>query len=189
MNLNDMTVTELRKLASECSISGRSTMKKAELIEAITAHREAEEGVTQDAELEYHEDEDGFAYYLPKTETSSSSSSDHNPDTQGLPGAFDFTETEPQRVFTTKTATEVQDVVSVEMERTRPGGGMMYVFRNDVGVLTAVKFLKRGCRWEIVDHKNGILFVVKGGSLQKVAKRWAKKLGYWANRIDVTTAY
>lgn len=37
MNFNDMTVSELRKLAAELGISGRSTMKKAELIAALSA--------------------------------------------------------------------------------------------------------------------------------------------------------
>lgn len=37
MNLNLMTVSELRKLAVEFGIAGRSTMKKAELIAALSA--------------------------------------------------------------------------------------------------------------------------------------------------------
>lgn len=37
MNLNLMTVSELRKLAAQFGIAGRSTMKKAELIAALSA--------------------------------------------------------------------------------------------------------------------------------------------------------
>jgi hypothetical protein len=37
MNLNDMTAAELRKLAAQHKIAGRSTMKKAELVAALSA--------------------------------------------------------------------------------------------------------------------------------------------------------
>jgi hypothetical protein len=45
MNLNDMTVTELRKLAASFEVSGRSTMRKAELVSAIEAAEIAAESV------------------------------------------------------------------------------------------------------------------------------------------------
>jgi hypothetical protein len=37
MNLNNMTTPELRKTAAQFNIAGRSTMKKAELIDALNA--------------------------------------------------------------------------------------------------------------------------------------------------------
>ncbi len=37
MNLNEMTVSELRKIAAQFKVTGRSTMKKAELIDALSA--------------------------------------------------------------------------------------------------------------------------------------------------------
>lgn len=37
MNLNDMTAPELRKLAAKYNVTGRSTMKKAELVKALSA--------------------------------------------------------------------------------------------------------------------------------------------------------
>ncbi len=38
-SLNDRTVDELRNIASDMKIKGRSKMKKAELVEAIRNHR------------------------------------------------------------------------------------------------------------------------------------------------------
>jgi hypothetical protein len=37
MKLNNMTTSELRKTAAQFNIAGRSTMKKAELIDALNA--------------------------------------------------------------------------------------------------------------------------------------------------------
>ena len=48
-NLNDLTVDELQDLAAEADISGRSTMNKAELVEALS---DTEEDVAPEPEEE-----------------------------------------------------------------------------------------------------------------------------------------
>lgn len=176
MNLNDMTVTELRKLAARHNVTGRSTMKKAELIAALSAPEIAdlvELSVTVD-----------------QMEETPAPASDHNPDMAGQVAAVDLSalpvlmDTKPQRVYSVPV-----DGVRIEMERTGSRRGWADLFTNDAGLQRTIRIVKHGRTWELVDHKDGILIVVKARTFGKLAKRWAKKLGVWADEIRIVSAF
>lgn len=177
MNINDMTVTELRKLAAQHNITGRSTMKKAELIAALTAPEIVdlvELSVTVDA-----------------MEETPAPASDHNPndgqvaavDLPALPILVDF---KPQRVYSVPAPRKYRDVT---FERTEPGRVLAEMYTNEAGITRSVPVVKNGKTWELVDHVDGVLTVVKARSFGKLAKRWAKKVGVWADDIRVINAF
>lgn len=177
MNLNDMTAAELRKLAAQHKIAGRSTMKKAELVAALSAPKIADlvELSTTVAQMD---------------ETPAPAPvSDHNP-TDGQVAAVDLsvlsvlTDTKPQRVYTTP-AEPIRKDRTVTFERTEPGRALAEMYTNESGITRSVPVVKNGKVWELVDHRNGVAFVVKARSFGKLAKRWAKKVGVWAAEVRV----
>jgi hypothetical protein len=201
MNLNDMTVLQLREIAAELYVNGRSKMKKADLITAIEAAEQAlrdneaakneylnasdAERKAARAEMEERNrpqtgteeiDLSGMATMLGR-DIFGTPSSDHNPDTEGRPAAIDVT---PNPTFVKPVRN-----VNVEIERDTRGGRMMYVFEED-GDMQSIRLVKRGRRWETVIDRNYSRFVVKAGSLRKLVKQWAKKSGAWAKQIDIT---
>ncbi len=175
MNLSTMTVTELRKLAAQHKIAGRSTMKKAELIDALSAPE-----VTNLVELSVAVNE------MDETEVSASAS-DHNP-TDGRVAAVDLSalpilvDTKPQRIYTTPAPRKDREVI---FERTEPGRALADMYTNESGITRSVPIVKNGKVWELVDHHNGVVFVVKARTFGKLAKRWAKKVGVWATEVRV----
>lgn len=174
MNLSNMTAAELRKLAAQHKIAGRSTMKKAELIDALSAPE-----IANLVELTVTVNE------MDET-PAPAPASDHNPDTDGRASAVDLSalpilvDTKPQHVY----SVPVQGV-RVEMERNAPGRALAEISTNEAGISRSVTVVKHGRVWKLVDHKGGILFVVKARTLQKLAKTWARKLGLWADDIRV----
>jgi hypothetical protein len=180
MNLNDMTVTKLRKIAANFDVPGRSTMRKAELVSAIEAAEIAAESVELFKQ----------AYRVP---------SDHNPYTEGRVAAIDvvgnfpsvFKDAPSVRIHADGSQTygpyvrsEVESV-NVEIERDPRGGRMMYVFTED-GDMQSIRLIKNGRRWETVLDKNYSRIAVKAATLPKLVKAWSKKAGVWAQQIDIT---
>lgn len=176
MNLSTMTVTELRKLAAQHKIAGRSTMKKAELIDALSAPE-----IANLVELTVAVDE------MDET-PAPAPASDHNPDTDGRASAVDLSalpilvDTKPQRVYTTPAPRKDREVI---FERTEPGRALAEMYTNESGITRSVPVVKNGKVWELVDHHNGVVFVVKARTFGKLAKRWAKKVGVWAAEVRV----
>lgn len=164
--LQDMTRTDLYNLAKDANLPGRSKMTKAQLIDALTA-LQAEVLDTQAPEVQdyYTEDE------------STPAQSDHSPNTDGLPTAWDIiTDTKPQRVYTAPLKMNAQVV------RDNPGTG--YV---QMGKHMAI-FVREGSRWALVTQ-TGETFEIRSRSIGKMVKRWAKRLNIWADNIEVARTF
>lgn len=187
MELFQITVKNAREIAAELNISGRSKMNKSELVDAINA---------TGAEVDYERDADGRAIFFVKKETGAveTPASDHNPDTAGQVAAVDLsvlsilTDIKPQRVYSVPATPERKDR-TVTFERTEPGRALAEMYTNEAGITRSVPAVKNGKVWELVDHRNGVMFVVKARSFGKLAKRWAKKVGVWADDIRVIREY
>jgi len=179
--LQDMTRTDLYNLAKDANLPGRSKMTKDQLLEALIA-AQAEVLAAQAPEVEeyYTEDE--------------TPASDHNPRTEGQVAAVDLPalsllpilmDTKPQRIYTTPAPRKYRDVT---FERTEPGHALAEMYTNESGITRSTRAVKNGKVWELVDHRNGVLIVVKARTFNKLAKRWAKKVGVWADDIQVISA-
>lgn len=186
-NIDRLTVIDLRAIAADLKIAGRSKMKRAELVAAIT---EAEAVNAATAEHENEEIDltstidDMVSGWLPVEVASS----DHNPDTAGLPAARDITDPNPVKVFTSRGNTEPVELDDrVRVDITRYDQGKADARMNDrYGFEYWAQVVRQGRRWLLIDSRNGREdFTVRAGSLTKLAKRWAKKLGVYAERIDV----
>lgn len=173
MNLNAMTVSELRQLAAQHKIAGRSTMKKADLIDALSAPEIAdlvELSVTVDQMEE-------------------TPASDHTPDTEGQPAAVDLstlpvlTDTKPRRVYSVP-----REGVRLDVDHYDSRAATIDVYTNAAGLDRILYASKKGRVWEIATEDNGVRTVVRALSLNKLVKRWAKKAGIWAD-ITITRSY
>lgn len=76
--------------------------------------------------------------------------------------------------------TEDDQPTKVAVARTQPGKATATATYNG-NELTAV-IRKVGTRWELRD--GNIHF--RSGSLEKLSKKWARRLGFWADTIEVT---
>jgi hypothetical protein len=157
MNLNEMTVTELRKLAAECNVVGRSTMKKAELIDAIRAFEAA------------------AADELSAAETVSEDAVDAR--------------TRAEYAAADAEAGELLDAVLGEY--VEPTGGEIAILRDAPGrAIVTAAFDGRTVGGSIVRQGNRYMLVagtikLKANSLNKLAKLFAKRLGFYADVIDI----
>lgn len=165
MNLNLMTVSELRKLAAQFGIAGRSTMKKAELIAALSADEfagslEIMGGV---AELEAEEREMNEIRAEIAAESADAEAGDLLDEVLGEYVAP--TGSQGRIAITKYSANEAIATTAFEVDSI--GGRVTR---------------ERG-RWVLRDGKH----TIRAKTLGKVAKQWAKKLGIYATSIDVET--
>jgi hypothetical protein len=162
MNLSDMTVSQLRKLAAQFGIPGRSTMKKAELVEALSDPEIADFvalSVTVDAiPADVH-------------------MSDHNPDTEGRPAALDITARTTRR----RENGNVQIRITKAPHGTARADAVMVMHDFEY----EAELVREGRTWTLYDQQGPKRIVIRGGSLEKVAKRWARRLNAWADRIAI----
>jgi Rho termination factor-like protein len=212
MNLNDMPVTELRKLAASFGISGRSTMKKAELVAALSAPEivnfvelsvtvdKMDDAEAVEAATKEHEDEeidltstidaviDGW---LPEEVNHS----DHNPHTDGRPAAIDVVgnsvaamidQLPPNRIrFNRPPVQQFARTYTNEVAILRDAPGRAIVTAAFDGRTVGGSIVRRG--------KTLVLTAgsvrVTGNTFEKVAKRLAKALDFHADRIDVARSF
>lgn len=215
MNLNDtltdMTVAELRKLAARFDITGRSKMAKAQLVRELADPDIADVvelaiSVTETEEILADEDavaaiEEFDINTLPDPDGSNTLPVPDGPwfdeddaetmdDLRALlANAEADAECDRARRLAEYDAEEEVRGHRVEMEQTGSRAAQADLSANDFGISRSVPAVKNGRTWELVDHKDGVLFVVKARTLTKLAKRWAKKLGVWADDIRVTKEY
>lgn len=166
MNLTAMTVSELRQLAAQHKIAGRSTMKKADLIDALSAIVDQTDETPAPVSAAYH-----------------------NPDTEGRAAALDLsalpvlTDTKPQRVDSVPT-----EGLRLDVDHYESRAATIDVYTNEAGLDRILHATKKGRVWEIATEKEGVRTAVRALSLNKLVKRWAKKTGIWAD-ITITRSY
>jgi hypothetical protein len=246
MNLTDMTVPQLRSLAASFGVTGRSTMKKAELIAALSTPEIAElvalsvtvaemsAADVADAATKEHEDEeidltstidnmiegwlkpveetpsvfngappvhtsaDGTQTYGPYVPSCVDSAiSDHNPDTEGRPAAFDVVgdsaaaiidQIAPNRVrFNTPPVQQVARTYRNEVVILRDAPGTAIVTAAFNGETVAGSIVRRGKRLVLTVTELDIR--VKGSTFEQVAKRLAKAIGFHVDVIDVAREF
>jgi hypothetical protein len=169
MNLSDMTVTELRKLAAELEISGRSKMKKADLIATITRAQ-------MDAKWE-----------------AEPQASDHNPVTGEVtavditaPAPFDMSrmavlaDTVPQRISVTPVKpTRTKAMITRDV----PGAAFFNISDGPSGVI-----VRYGNVFELVTG-SGETITLRARTMVKAIKRLAVKLGIHLDAIDTVKVF
>jgi hypothetical protein len=159
MNLNDMTVSELRKLAAQFGIAGRSTMKKAELVKALSAPELANL-------LELHfgiieaENEEREMNAIRAEIAAESAALDEAIDRDVEAGTYSYT----NEVAILRDAPG-RAIVTAAFDGRTVGGSIVRIGRRYL--LTA-----------------GTI-TIKANSLEKLAKLFAKRLGFRADVIDV----
>lgn len=155
--LNNMTVAELRKLAGQFHITGRSTMKKAELVRELADPDLAdlvELSVSLDEpEADEPTDTDEAAAYIE----------------EGLQNDAD--------------AGTYSFVNEVAILRDAPGRAIVTAAFD--GRTVGGSIVRKGKRLVLVAGT----VTVTGNSFEKVAKLFAMKLGFRADRIDVARGF
>lgn len=159
MNLNNMTVTELRKLAARHNVTGRSTMKKAELIAALSAPE-----IADLVELTVTVDQMDDTVTSEVTEVVEFSAAKDEPVELDNRVRIDIT-----RYDQGKADARMNDRQGFEYWAQVVRQGRRWV-------------LIDSCNGE----KN---FTIRAGSLGKLAKRWAAKLDNWADDIRVVREF
>jgi hypothetical protein len=175
MNLNDMTAPELRKLAAKFDITGRSTMKKAELVKALSVPELANllelhfgiiEAETEEREMNaIREEIAAEASYIEEgIERDEAADAEAGELLDDALGEYVAPTGSRGQVAITKystheaIATAAFDVDSIGGRVTRERG-----------------------RWVLRDRNH----TIRAKTLGKVAKLWAKKLGFHADAIDI----
>lgn len=171
MNLNDMTASELRKLAARFDVTGRSTMKKAELIAALSAPE-----IAHVVELSVTIDQ------MP----------DDEPATVEAEAAYIEEGIERDEAADAE-AGELLDAVlgeyagpiggEVAILRDAPGRAIVTAAYN--GLTTGAEITREGKRLVLRYAK----FTIKANSYEKLAKLFAQRLGFRADRIDVERSF
>lgn len=197
MNLNLMTVSELRKLAAQFGIAGRSTMKKAELIAALSADEFAGslEIMGGIAELEAEKREMNEIRAEIAAEDASVEET-----MRALANAEADAECERARRLAEYDAEDEAAYIEDGLKADADAG--TYSLVNEVAVLrdapgraiVTAAFDGRTVGGSIVRKGKRLVLVagtitVTGNSFEKVAKLFAMKLGFRADRIDVARGF
>jgi hypothetical protein len=159
MNLNEMTVSELRKLAAEYDIAGRSTMKKAQLVAAIEfayAKADAEAGELLDEVLGTETDVAAQvqAHIDAENEARAAAQRKRNRTNYATPNEVAILRDAPGRA-----------IVTAAFDGRTVGGSIVRIGRRYM--LTA-----------------GTI-TIKANTFEKIAKLFAKRLGFRADVIDI----
>lgn len=210
MNRSSMTVPQLREIAAELDIAGRSRMKKAELIAAIE-YAEAPRADSTPGGVEDHaaavaqmyaniaaEDEERAAARRARNRTNYAPApvaSDHNPHTDGRPAAWDVVgdsvsamieQDAPNRIRFDAPPMQQRPPVAVnEVAILRDAPGRAIVTAAFDGQSVGGSIVRKGKR--LVLRAGDI--TVTGTTFEKVAKLFAHKLGFRVEIIDVVRAF
>lgn len=158
MNLNDMTVSQLREIAADLEIFGRSKMKKADLIAAI----------------EYAE--------ASSADNIPGGIDDHAAAVAQMHANIDAEEEERAAARRARNRTNYASVNEVAVLRHAPGRALVTAAFDGRTVGGAI--FRKGKRLVLVAG----LITITGKSYEQVAKRFAKRLGFHADAIDVARA-
>lgn len=167
MNLSDMTVTQLREIAADLDIAGRSKMKKADLISAIE-----------------------FAQMRQDETPVSASDFDHAAAAAQLRANIDAEEEKKAAARRARNRSNYAPAPAPE-----PVVNEVAILRDAPGTaIVTAAFDGRTVGGSIV--RKGKRLVLKAGnititatSFEKIAKRFALRLGFRADTIDVQQAF
>lgn len=197
MNLNLMTVSELRKLAAQFGIAGRSTMKKAELIAALSADEFAGslEIMGGIAELEAEEREMNEIRAEIAAEDASIEET-----MRALANAEADAECDRARRIAEYDAEDEAAYIEDGLKADADAG--TYSFVNEVAILrdapgraiVTAAFDGQTVGGSIVRRGKTLVLTagsvrVTGNTFEKVAKRFAKALGFRVEIIDVARSF
>jgi hypothetical protein len=209
MNLTDMTVPQLRSLAASFGVTGRSTLKKAELIAALSAPEIAElvalsvtvaemsAADVADAATKEHEDEE-----IDLTSTIDNMIEGRLKTVEETPSVFNGAP--PVRISADGTQTYGPYAASRVDFNTPPMQQCARTFTNEIAILrdapgTAIvtaafngetvagSIVRRGKRLVLTVTELDIR--VKGTTFEQVAKRLAKAIGFHVDHIDVAREF
>jgi hypothetical protein len=156
--LNGKTVAELRSLAAQCDITGRSTMKKAELVEALHAADVelllAIDEITPKQEARFAEQYNAAKAKADATYIEEGLEQDAEAGTYSFTNEVAILRDAPGRA-----------IVTAAFDGRTVGGSIVRIGRRYM--LTAGRI------------------TIKANSLEKVAKLFAKRLGFRADVIDI----
>jgi hypothetical protein len=156
--LNGKTVAELRSLAAQCDITGRSTMKKAELVEALHAADVelllAIDEITPEQEARFAEQYNAAKAQADAAYIEEGLEQDVEAGTYSFTNEVAILRDAPGRA-----------IVTAAFDGRTVGGSIVRIGRRYM--LTAGRI------------------TIKANSLEKVAKLFAKRLGFRADVIDI----
>lgn len=172
MNLSEMTVTQLREIAADLDIFGRSKMKKADLIAAI----EFAEAPSVDN--------------IPGGVDTFADTFDHTAAVAKMRANIDAEEEKKAAARRARNRTNYAPAPDA-----KPAVNEVAILRDAPGaaIITAA-FDGRTVAGQIVRRGNRLMLVagtikITGSSFEKVAKRFAQRLGFRADVIDVARAF
>lgn len=167
MNLNDMTVPQLREIAADLDIAGRSKMKKADLITAIE-----------------------FAQTRQDETPVSASDFDHTAAVAQLRANIDAEEEKKAAARRARNRTNYAPapapkhaVNEVAILRDAPGTAIVTAAFD--GRTVGGSIVRRGKRFVLAAGQ----ITITGNSYAKVAKRFAQRLGFRADVINVQQTF
>lgn len=168
MNLNNMTVADLRKIAAELDIPGRSTMKKADLIAAIE--------FIQMKQVEMNET------------PASDPAFDHAAVVAKMRANVDAEEEAKAAARRARNRTNYAPAPAAvvnEVAILRDAPGRAIVTAAFDGRTVGGSIVRKGKRPVLVAGN----ITVTGNSFEKIAKLFALRLGFRADRIDVARGF
>jgi hypothetical protein len=192
MNLSSMTVPQLREIAAELYVNGRTKMRKAELIDAIEAHRQAEQdrAAERDDYLKMNDAERAQA--VAEMNERNRYKGDDEVNLSGMAtmlGRDIFGTVEEQAAYIEEgieadidagTYTPVNEVAIL---RDAPGTAIVTAAFD--GRTVGGSIVRRGKRLVLMSGCG----TITGTSFEKVAKRFAARLGFRADVIDVAKSF
>ena len=192
--LNSKNVAELRKLAAYYGIAGRSTMKKAELVDKlIDAGVETYFAINETTPEQQARYADQYNAAKAKTDVETPSAFEDAPPVRTY---TDGSQTYGPYVTADDEAAYIEDGLKADAD------AGTYSFVNEVAVLrdapgraiVTAAFDGRTVGGSIVRKGKRLVLVagtvtVTGNSFEKVAKLFAMKLGFRADRIDVVRGF
>lgn len=184
--LNSKNVAELRKLAACYGIAGRSTMKKAELIDKLI-----DAGVETRLAIDEITPEQQAAYAEQYNATQAKRADDnHAAAVAQIRANIDAEEEKKAAARRARNRTDyapapVPEPTVNEVAILRDAPGRAIVTAAFDGQSVGGSIVRKGKRLVLTAGK----VTVTGNSFEKVAKRLAKALGFHAERIDVARSF
>lgn len=168
MTLNEMTVPELRKIAAQFKVTGRSTMKKAELINALSAPEVAdlvELSISLDETAAIEADADT----MEAIAEAEAEFEENTPEEEAAYKAWFDAKVAEQQAAAPPIARVVRDA---------PGAGFVKLRAHRAIIV------REGRRW-VLQTATGETMTIRARSIGKAVKAWAKRLDIMLDDIII----